>query len=56
MAVFSDRGVVTAGLMLTFAVVLNSFTSNRAIRRDCVEAMMVIGFDGGARARRRGVI
>ena len=47
---------VTVGLMLTFAVVVNSFIPNRAIHRGRVAAMMVMGSAGAAWARRRGVI
>jgi hypothetical protein len=48
--------VVVVGLMLTLAVVVNSFIPNRAIHWDWVAAMMVFGSAGGAWARRRGVI
>jgi hypothetical protein len=48
--------VVAVGLMLTFAVVVNSFIPNRAIHWDWVALMMVFGSAGGAWARRRGVI
>jgi len=48
--------VVAVGLMLTFAVVVNSFIPNRAIHWDWVALMMVFGSAGVAWARRRGVI
>jgi hypothetical protein len=48
--------VVAAGLMLTFAVIVNSFIPNRAIHWDWVALMMVFGSAACAWARRRGVI
>ncbi|MDA1258869.1 MAG: hypothetical protein O3C10_13670 [Chloroflexi bacterium] len=48
--------VVVVGLMLTFAVVVNSFIPNRAIHWDWVAAMMVFGSGGLTWARRRGVV
>ncbi|MBT3943640.1 MAG: hypothetical protein HOC77_13470 [Chloroflexi bacterium] len=48
--------VVAVGIMLTFAVVVNSFIPNRAIHWDWVALMMVFGSAAGAWARRKGVI
>jgi len=48
--------VVAVGLMLTFAVVVNSFIPNRVIHWNRVALMLVFGSAGGAQARRRGVI
>ena len=48
--------VVVVGLMLTFAVIVNSFIPNRAIHWDWVAAMMVFGSGGLAWARRRGMV
>lgn len=48
--------IVVVGLMLTFAVVVNSFIPNRAIHWDWVAAMMVFGSAGVAWARHRGII
>ena len=48
--------VVVVGVMLTFAVIVNSFIPNRAIHWDWVAAMMVFGSAGVTWARRRGII
>ncbi|HJM53072.1 MAG TPA: hypothetical protein QGI07_03470 [Dehalococcoidia bacterium] len=47
--------IVVVGLMFTFAVVVNSFISNRAIHWDWAAAMMVLGSAGDARARRQDI-
>lgn len=48
--------IVVVGLMLTLAVVVNSFIPNRAIHWDWVAAMMVFGSAGLAWARRRDIV